>query len=90
MSRVVMGSSPLLRKLLLSILVLMIVALGSAAFLIERYTAAHELAHAQQLLEGQIRILGNGLQYRTPSTIRDWTDTAGELSHAPEKARLFV
>jgi two-component system phosphate regulon sensor histidine kinase PhoR len=77
-----MGSSPLLRKLLLSILVLMIVALGSAAFLIERYTAAHELAHAQQLLEGQIRILGNGLQYRSPSTIRAWTDTVGELSHA--------
>jgi two-component system phosphate regulon sensor histidine kinase PhoR len=72
--------SPILRKLLLSSLLLILAALGSADFFLTRYTAARELQHAQQGMEGQIRILAAALAGVEPAAVADWTARAGDQS----------
>ena len=52
-----MGNGTILRKLLLSALLLIVVALGSAAIFLTRYTAASELQHAEDTMAAQARIL---------------------------------
>src|SRR4029077_3976509 len=74
--------SPILRKLLLTALLLIVVALGSADFLLSRYTAARELRHAQQELEGQIRLLVPALAAVNHAEVGDWTNRSGEQSRA--------
>lgn len=75
-------NSPILRKLLLAALLLIVVTLGSADFLLTRYTADRELKHAQQGMEGQIRILAPALAAVEPTALAGWTTRAGEQSRA--------
>ena len=77
-----MGSSTILRKLLLSALLLILVALGSAAFFLSRYTAQTELRHAEDLMAAQARILAPTLSAIDPLSLADWTNRAGVQSNA--------
>ena len=77
-----MDSSPIRRKLLLTSLLLILAALGSADFLLSRYTAGREVKNAQQQLEGQIRLLVPALATVDASALREWTDRIGEQSRA--------
>jgi len=71
--------SPIRRKLLLTSLLLILVALGSADILLNRYTAARELERAQHELESQTRLLLPTLATTDSSTLADWTRrVAGE------------
>jgi two-component system phosphate regulon sensor histidine kinase PhoR len=72
----------ILYKLLLAAILLILVALGSVAFLLSRYTASQELLHAEQAMEGQIRILGPALDSIDPASLAAWTQRAAEQSRA--------
>ncbi len=73
-----MARSLILRKLLLTSFLLVLAALGSADLLLTRYTTGREIKHAQQELEGQIRILAPQLATIDPATLAAWADRAGE------------
>ena len=73
-------ASPIRRKLLTTALLLILAALGSADFLLSRYTAGREVKHAGQELEGQIRILSPELAAVDPSALAEWTNRVGEQS----------
>jgi two-component system phosphate regulon sensor histidine kinase PhoR len=77
-----MASAVILRKLLLAALLLIVVALGSAGLLITRYTTGHELEHAEQSMEGQVRILAPALASTPLSSIAEWTRRSAEQSRA--------
>jgi len=77
-----MGSATILRKLLLSALLLIVVALGSAAIFLTRYTAASELRHAEDTMAAQARILLPALAAVDPSSLEAWTTRAGVESGA--------
>jgi two-component system, OmpR family, phosphate regulon sensor histidine kinase PhoR len=77
-----MGSSTILRKLLLSALLLILVALGSAAVFLSRYTAASELQHAEDMMAAQARILAPSLAAIDAQSLADWTNRAGAQSNA--------
>lgn len=70
------------RKLLLTSLLLIVVALGSADFLLSRYTARREVKNAQQQLEGQIRLLAPALATVDPQTLQQWANRSGDESRA--------
>src|SRR5689334_9471990 len=74
--------SPILRKLLTTSLLLIVAALGSADLLLSRYTANREIRHAEQELEGQIRILKPALAAIDDAALQEWTHQAGEQSRA--------
>jgi two-component system phosphate regulon sensor histidine kinase PhoR len=77
-----MGSATILRKLLLSALLLILVALGSAAVFLSRYTAESELRHAERTMEAQARILAPALPAGSPQALAEWTSRAGAESGA--------
>ena len=81
-----MGSATVLRKLLLSALLLIVVALGSAAIFLTRYTAASELQHAEDTMAAQARILRPALAAVDQPSLQAWTDRAG----AETQARVTV
>jgi two-component system phosphate regulon sensor histidine kinase PhoR len=75
-----MGNATILRKLLLSALLLIVVALGSAAIFLTRYTASSELRHAQDMMAAQTRILLPALAALGPGdaqSLAAWTNRAG-------------
>jgi two-component system phosphate regulon sensor histidine kinase PhoR len=72
-----MGNGTILRKLLLSALLLIVVALGSAAIFLTRYTAASELQHAEDTMAAQARILLPALATVDPPSLDAWTGRAG-------------
>jgi len=75
-----MGNATILRKLLLSALLLIAVALGSAAIFLTRYTAASELRHAEDTMAAQTRILLPALAAvdpGDPQRLEAWTSRAG-------------
>jgi len=74
--------SSILGKLLLTALVLILVALGSADFFLTRYTADREVRHAEQLMDGQVRILAPALAAVPLASVRDWTSRAASQSRA--------
>ncbi|HTS62720.1 MAG TPA: ATP-binding protein [Candidatus Acidoferrales bacterium] len=67
--------SPLFRKLLLTALLLVLVTLAGADILLTRYTAARELAHAVQELDGMIRVLTPRLSSVEPVLLGVWVKT---------------
>jgi len=77
-----MGNISILRKLLLSALLLILVALGSAAIFLTRYTAARELQHAEDTMAAQARILSPALAATEPQSLEAWTNRAGIESRA--------
>ena len=77
-----MGSRSILRKLLLTALLLIVVALGSAAIFLTRYTADRELRHVQDTMVAQARILAPSLAATGGSSPADWTRRAGAESRA--------
>jgi len=77
-----MPRSSILRKLLLTAVVLILVALGSADFFLTRYTADREVRHAEQLMEGQVRILAPALAAVPLSSLAAWTNQAAAQSRA--------
>jgi two-component system, OmpR family, phosphate regulon sensor histidine kinase PhoR len=74
--------SPLFRKLLFTSLLLILTALVSADFLLTRYIAARERAHAGQLMEEDARILGPELATVDPPALQTWTARAGMRARA--------
>ena len=77
-----MGNSSILRKLLLSALLLIVVALGSAAFFVSRYTGDSELKHAEDMMAAQARVLAPSLAASDPQSLAAWTIRAGMESGA--------
>lgn len=77
-----MGSPSIFRKLLLSALLLILVALGSAAIFLTRYASDGELRHAEDTMAAQLRILAPALATVDPQSVRDWTDRMGAQSNA--------
>ena len=77
-----MGNSSILRKLLLSALVLILVALGSAAIFLTHYTAESERQHAEETMVAQARVLRPALAAVDPASIKDWTNRAGVETQA--------
>jgi two-component system phosphate regulon sensor histidine kinase PhoR len=81
-----MGNASILRKLLLTALLLILVALGSAAVFLTRYTAASELRHAEDMMTAQARILAPalaaGMAANAAPSLADWTSRAGVASRA--------
>src|ERR1035438_4261428 len=77
-----MGSASILRKLLLTALLLIVVALGSAAVFLTRYTAARELHHAEDMMEAQARILAPSLAAIEAASLAQWTGREGVESRA--------
>src|SRR5579872_2720696 len=74
--------SPIFRKLLLTSLLLIVVALVSADFLLTRYTAARERAHAEELMSQAAGILAPELAAADPAGLQDWTRRADTRAHA--------
>ena len=74
--------SPILRKLLLTALLLIVLTLGSVDVLLTRYTADRELQHAQQVMQGQVRILAPSLAVTDPAALGDWANQAGRQAVA--------
>jgi len=72
-----MGNATILRKLLLSALGLILVALGSAAIFLSRYTADRELQHARDMMAAQVRILQPALAAVDSQSLAAWTSRAG-------------
>lgn len=72
-----MGNPTILRKALLSALLLILVALGSAAIFLTRYTAASELERAEDLMAAQARILLPALAAVDQPSLETWTNGAG-------------
>jgi two-component system phosphate regulon sensor histidine kinase PhoR len=77
-----MGSPTILRKLLLSALLLILVALGSAAVFLTRYTAASERRHAEDTMAAQARILLPELSAVEPASLAAWTSGTGMATRA--------
>jgi two-component system phosphate regulon sensor histidine kinase PhoR len=77
-----MANAVILRKLLWAAFLLILVALGSATLLITRYTAGHEVQHAERAMQGQIRILAPALAVVPPGSLIDWARRSGEQSGA--------
>jgi two-component system phosphate regulon sensor histidine kinase PhoR len=77
-----MGNGSILRKLLLTALLLILVALVSADVFLTRYTAASELGHAESTLAAQARILVPALAAVDPPSVQTWTNRAGIESQA--------
>jgi two-component system phosphate regulon sensor histidine kinase PhoR len=72
----------ILRKLLTTSFLLILAALGSADLLLSRYTASREIQHAEQLMQGQIRVLSPALAEIDPANLTAWTSRAGFESRA--------
>jgi two-component system phosphate regulon sensor histidine kinase PhoR len=70
------------RKLLLTSLLLILAALGSADILLSRYTSARELANTQHELAAQLRLLVQSLATVDPPAVVAWTTRAGEQTRA--------
>jgi two-component system phosphate regulon sensor histidine kinase PhoR len=80
-----MGNATVLRKLLFSALLLIVVALGSAAIFLTRYTAASERRHAEDMMAAQTRILLPALAALGPAdahALEAWTARAGTETRA--------
>jgi two-component system phosphate regulon sensor histidine kinase PhoR len=73
---------PVLRKLLLAALLLIVVALGATDFFLARYTYGRELEFAQQLMQGQVRILTPELASLDVSHLSAWIEQSGRLTGA--------
>jgi two-component system, OmpR family, phosphate regulon sensor histidine kinase PhoR len=74
--------SPILRKLLLTSLLLIVVALAGADLLLTRYTASRELDHAIHQMEAQARIFVPSLSAVEAAALDDWTRRAADQSGA--------
>jgi len=77
-----MGNATVLRKLLLSALLPIAVALGSAALFLTRYTAASERRRAEDTMAAQARILLPSLPAVDASSLEAWTSRAGAQTQA--------
>src|SRR5271157_1591211 len=77
-----MGNGSILRKLLLTALLLILVALVSADVFLTGYTAASELRHAEGVMAAQARILVPALAVMDPPSVQAWTNRAGIESRA--------
>ena len=74
--------SPIFRKLLFTALLLIVVTLAGAGILLRRYTAAHELKHAEQELDGMIRVLAPLLPSVDASALGGWAARMDERTRA--------
>jgi two-component system phosphate regulon sensor histidine kinase PhoR len=74
--------SPIFRKLLVTALLLILVTLGSAGFLLTRYTAGRELKHAEQRMEEVVRILSPALASVEPAALEEWARLMDERSRS--------
>jgi two-component system phosphate regulon sensor histidine kinase PhoR len=74
--------SPIFRKLLVAALLLILVSLGSADFLLTRYTAGRELKHAEQRMEQAARILAPALAAVDPSALEEWARLMDQRSRS--------
>ncbi len=81
MGKTTLGSR-LFRKLLFTSLLLILTALVSADFLLTRYIAARERAHAAQLMEEDARILGPDLATVDPPALQSWVARAAARARA--------
>ena len=77
-----MGNGSIFRKLLLTALLLILVALVSADIFLTRYMAASELRHAEDMMAAQARILVPALAAMDPPSVPAWTSRAGIESRA--------
>jgi two-component system phosphate regulon sensor histidine kinase PhoR len=75
-------NSRIFRKLLLTALLLILTALVSADFLVTRYTAARERAHARQLMEEAAHILGPELAAVDAPALEEWAKQADARARA--------
>ena len=74
--------SPIFRKLLVTALLLILVTLGSAGFLLTRYTAGRELKHAEQRMDEAVRILSPALASAEPAALGEWARLMDERSRS--------
>jgi two-component system phosphate regulon sensor histidine kinase PhoR len=72
----------MLRKFLLTALVLIAVALVSADSFLSRYTSDREFQHAAQLMEAQTRLLLPSLAATGPQALQDWSRQSAPLTSA--------
>ncbi|MGO9261317.1 MAG: ATP-binding protein [Bryobacteraceae bacterium] len=74
--------SRIFRKLLLTALLLILVTLGSADFLLTRYTAGRELKHAEQDMEQAVQILAPALAAVEAGVLGEWARQMDERSRS--------
>jgi two-component system phosphate regulon sensor histidine kinase PhoR len=68
--------SPIFRKLLLASVLLIGIALGSADFLLTRYTAERERTLVQQRMEQSVRVIAPTLAAVPPGRLQKWAEDA--------------